>query len=134
MPDKIKVDIITPDQKVYSEEATALRVPGYNGYFGVLPGHTPFVAAMKIGEIKLENDGQTHYFSASGGFVEVFPSNVSILAETAESAASLDVARAEASRDRARKRLQEGRKNWNLNRARVALSRAINRIAVAKRS
>jgi F-type H+-transporting ATPase subunit epsilon len=133
MPDKIRVDIITPDKKIYSDEATALRVPGHDGYFGVLPGHTPFVAAMKIGEIKVENDGQTHYFSASGGFVEVFPSNVSILAETAESATSVDIERAEASRDRAEKRLQEGRKSWDLDRVHVALSRAINRITVAKK-
>ena len=128
---QLQVDIITPDRRVYSEAAKAIRAPGYEGYFGVLPGHTPFVVVLKIGEIKVEENGKTIYFSTSGGFAEVFPDKVSILAETAEAAQSVDLKRAEAAKERAEKRLQEGRKSWDVDRARAALARAINRIAVA---
>ncbi len=131
--DKIKVEIITPDKKVYSDEVTAIRVPGLNGYFGVLPGHTPFLAALKIGELKIQDGNDTFYFATSGGFVEVSSDSVAILAETAESAATVDTKRAQVSKDRAIERLKEGRKSWDVDRSRIALLRAINRISVSSK-
>ncbi|MFQ5751253.1 MAG: F0F1 ATP synthase subunit epsilon [bacterium] len=133
LPDKIKFEIITPDHKVYSNEVTAVRVPGLNGYFGVLPGHTPFLAALRIGEIKVQKDNETHFFATSGGFVEVFPHRVAILAETAEPATAVDTKRAQEAKNRAIKRLTEGRKTWDVRRARSALLRAMNRIHVASK-
>ena len=131
IPDKIKLEIITPDKKIFSGEVSNVVAPGLNGYFGVYPGHTPFVSALKIGEIKIVIDKEVSIFSASGGFAEVLPNGVSILAETCETAEAIDVKRAEAARDRAIKRIEEGRKEWNLDRAQVALARALNRLKVA---
>lgn len=131
---KIKFEILTPVQKVYSGDVTAVRVPGLNGYFGVLPGHTPLLAALKIGEIKVQIDDETLFFATSGGFVEVLPHSMSVLAETAESTAAIDLKRAQDAKDRAIKRINEGSKTWDVARARVALVRAINRIRVASKT
>ncbi|MFQ5602149.1 MAG: F0F1 ATP synthase subunit epsilon [bacterium] len=131
--EKIQFEIITPDKKVYSEEVDAIRLPGLKGYFGVLPGHTPYLAAVKIGEVKIQKGQEENYFATSGGFVEVFSDSVAMLAETAEPADALDLERAENAKQRALKRLEEGRKSWDLVRARAALYRAINRIQIASK-
>lgn len=129
--EKLNVRILTPQREVYAAEVSSVRLPGIAGYFGIYPGHTPFVSVMKIGEIKVEIEGQENNFATSGGVVEVLPSGVSVLAETCESSAEIDNKRAEAARDRAKKRIEEGRKDWDVARAQVALTRAINRIHVA---
>lgn len=133
LPEKIKFEIITPHQKVYSSDVDGLVLPGHDGYVGVLAGHTPFLATLKVGEIKIVIDKKEIFLATSGGVVEVFPDSVSVLAETAEPAATIDVKRAEASRDRARSRLHEGRKSRDTVRAEAALARALNRISVASK-
>ena len=130
LPEKLNVEILTPNKKVYSEEASSVRLPGFEGYFGVFPGHTPLLATLKIGEIKVEKDGKTDYFAASGGVVEVLPGSISILVETSELAANIDKKRAAAAKERAEKRVKDGRKQWDVKRAEVALARAINRMRV----
>ena len=131
LPQKINFEIVTPFQKVYAADALAVRLPGLYGYFGVYPGHTPFLAALRIGEIKVTIEKEIHYFSTSGGFVEVLPYNLSVLAETSEAATSVDIKRAQEARDRAIKRIKEGRKTWDVERAKAALLKAMNRIRVA---
>lgn len=131
IPDKIKLEILTPQRKVYEGEVSSARIPGAEGYFGVYPGHTPFLATLAIGEIKVQSGKEIMYFSTSGGVAEVLPDSISILSETCESAAEIDVARAQSARKRAEERLHEGRKRWDVARAQVALLRAINRIKVA---
>ncbi|NIR51379.1 F0F1 ATP synthase subunit epsilon [candidate division KSB1 bacterium] len=131
MPDKINFELLTPDRKVYSDGVSSVRLPGLKGYFGVHPGHTFFLAALKIGEIRVKIGNEISYFATSGGFAEVLPHSVSVLAESAESATSIDVERAKKAKDRAAKRLEEGRKSWDMDRAKAALARAINRIRVA---
>lgn len=133
LPKTIKFEILTPQQKVYSAEISSVRLPGFDGYFGVHPGHTPYLAALKIGEIKVHIDDKTLYFATSGGFAEVLPDSVAVLAETAEPADAIDVQRAMAAKERALKRIEEGSKVWDIDRARAALSRAINRIQVASK-
>ncbi|MCH8019604.1 F0F1 ATP synthase subunit epsilon [candidate division KSB1 bacterium] len=130
IPEKLNIEILTPNKKVYSEEASSVRLPGFEGYFGVFPGHTPLLATLKIGEIKVEKDGKTDYFAASGGVVEVLPGSISILVETSELAADIDKKRAAEAKERAGKRVKEGRKQWDVKRAEVALARAINRMRV----
>jgi len=130
LPEKLNIEILTPNKRVYSEEASSVRLPGFEGYFGVFPGHTPLLATLKIGEIKVEKDGKTDYFAASGGVVEVLPGSISILVETSELAANIDKKRAAAAKERAEKRVKEGRKQWDVKRAEVALARAINRMRV----
>ncbi len=131
IPEKIKIEILTPERTVYAEEVSSIRLPGAQGYFGVFPGHTPYISVLGIGEIKVEQDGKKTYFATSGGVAEVLPGGVSVLAETCEPAQSIDVKRAEAAKKRAQQRLEEGRKDWDMKRVQVSLTRAINRMKVA---
>jgi F-type H+-transporting ATPase subunit epsilon len=143
------LEIVTPFRKVFSERVSAIVAPGEEGYFGVLPGHTPLLTSLQTGYLKVEQnpdlfskeikDGRGEetrvlYFAISGGFSEVLPNGVKIFAETAEAAAEIDVKRAEAAKERAGNRLREGRKQWNLNRAHASLARAKNRLEVAERA
>jgi F-type H+-transporting ATPase subunit epsilon len=129
---KIFLEIVTPTRKVFAEAVGSIVMPGHDGYFGVLPRHTPLLADLRIGDIKVQQGHQTIHFATSGGVVEVLPDRVKILAESAEEASTIDVARAEASRERARQRLSEGRKMWEMIRAEASLARANNRLRVVK--
>jgi len=133
IPEKIKLDIYTPERKVLQGEVSSVRVPGAAGYFGVFPGHTPFIAALQIGEIKVDADGTETRYAASGGIAEVLPGSVSIMAEACELFDKIDVKRAERARDRAQERIASGRKTWDIDRAQAALSRALNRLKIASR-
>ncbi len=138
-PKNFLLEIVTPFRKVFSEHVSAIIAPGEEGYFGVLPGHTPLLTSLRTGYLKVEQNfpGQEPrvlYFAISGGFAEVLPTGVKIFAETADVAAEIDVKRAEEAKARAVKRLQEGRKQWDLARARTALDRAKNRLEVAART
>lgn len=134
LPEAIKLEIITPLKEVYSADIKAVRLPGSDGYFGVYPGHTPLLAALHIGEIKVQDGDETQYFATSGGFVEVLPHKITVLAETSEAASEIDIQRAQGARERALNRLEEGRKAWDVERARAALMRATNRIQVASKT
>jgi F-type H+-transporting ATPase subunit epsilon len=132
------LEIVTPFRKVFSETVSAIVAPGEGGYLGVLPGHTPLLTSLQTGYLKVEQNfpGQEPrelYFAISDGFAEVLPTGVKIFAETAEAAAEIDVKRAEEAKKRAAERLHEGRKQWDLARARTALERAKNRLEVAAR-
>lgn len=134
-----QLEIVTPFRKVFSDMVTGMIAPGEAGYFGVLPGHTPLLTSLQTGYLKVEQqvpgqDERVLYFAISGGFAEVLPHGVKIFAETAEAAAEIDVPRAEEARDRATKRLHEGRKQWDLERSRAALVRAKNRLDVAEKA
>lgn len=128
------LEIVTPFRKVFSEPVSAIVAPGEEGYFGVLPGHTPLLTSLQIGYLKVEQGERVTYFSISGGFAEVLPNGVKIFAETAEAAAEIDVKRAEEAKERATKRLQEGRRQWDVERTRGSLERAKNRLDVAERA
>lgn len=134
MEDKyFKLEIITPFQIIYQQEVKHARMPGTEGYFGILAGHAPFITTLRVGEIKVDLEHETKYFATSGGTVEVLPHSVTVLVETAEEASQIDVARALAAKDRAEKRLKEKTPDTDLERAKAALLRAINRIGVAQR-
>ncbi len=133
IPDKIRIEILTPQRKVYDKEVSSVQLPGIGGYFGVFPGHTPYISALQVGDIKIDDGGQATHFATSGGVVEVLPGGVSVLAETCESANEIDKKRAEEARDRARKRIEEGRSNWDVSRAQISLARAVNRINVVSK-
>lgn len=133
MSKSFQLEIVTPFRKVFSEPVTAIIAPGEEGYFGVLPGHTPLLTSLQIGYLKVEQGERVLYFAISGGFAEVLPTGVKIFAETAEAAAEIDVKRAESAKERAVQRLQEGRKQWDLESTRGSLARAKNRLDVAER-
>jgi F-type H+-transporting ATPase subunit epsilon len=139
------LEIVTPFRKVFSEPVSEIVAPGEEGYFGVLPRHTPLLTSLQTGYLKVvqhrdsaakesKEEERVLYFAISGGFAEVLPSGVKIFAETAEAAAEIDVKRAAEAKERANQRLHEGRKQWNLDRAHAAMLRAKNRIEVAERA
>jgi F-type H+-transporting ATPase subunit epsilon len=128
---RFQLEIVTPQGMVFSDQVESVVAPAIDGYFGVLAGHIPLMTALRVGEIRVRRRGEVIRFATSGGFAEVLPTRMIILAETAEEASKIDVARAMAARERALKRLRERGPDVDVERARAALSRAINRLRVA---
>jgi F-type H+-transporting ATPase subunit epsilon len=127
-----KLEIVTPKKIVFSGDVTSFSAPGVVGGFQVLKSHAPLLSNIAVGEVKLvDGSGQESRYATSGGFVEVHENKVMMLAETAERSDEIDVARAEAARERARKRLAEKKDGTDIDRARLALFRAMNRLKVA---
>lgn len=135
MTDKqFKLEIVTPKKIVYSGDVLSFTAPGVVGSFQVLYNHAPLLSAIGVGEIKLRDaQGQEMRYATSGGFVDVVNNSVSMLAETAERADEIDTERAQAAKERAMKRIAERRADTNMDRARVALLRAVNRLKIAGR-
>jgi F-type H+-transporting ATPase subunit epsilon len=96
MSKTFKLEIVTPDGAAYAGEVDSCVLPGIDGLFGVLPGHAPFMAVLGAGEAKFIREGRPEYLAISGGFAQVDPSQVTVLAETAELAGQIDVQRAKA--------------------------------------
>jgi F-type H+-transporting ATPase subunit epsilon len=109
-----------------------VEIPGVDGYFGVLPGHTPLLAALTVGELWYRKGPETVYLSIVNGFAEVLPDRVSILAQVAERAEDIDVGRAEAARTRAGERLEQ-KSDVDYERARFALMKSMTRLQVSSR-
>jgi F-type H+-transporting ATPase subunit epsilon len=134
MPDRLKLELATPTRLVVSEEADEVVIPGADGYFGVLPGHAPLVALLGAGEVTYRVGRLERYLAVSGGFAEVGPNHVTILADTAERPEEIDAARARAARGRAEGRLAaRGGEEVDYPRALRALARAQTRLQVAAR-
>ncbi|MCK4966438.1 F0F1 ATP synthase subunit epsilon [bacterium] len=128
------IDIVTPDTTVFSGEVTRFSAPSVDGYFEILYNHTPFLAALKIGIIALtDGEKRKKYFAVSGGFAEVYDNRVIVLAEAAEFMEKIDMARVQASKERALKRLAGKSPEVDVKRAQIALLRALNRISVAEK-
>jgi F-type H+-transporting ATPase subunit epsilon len=128
----LKLDIVTAERVVYSQEVDAVIAPGEEGQLGILPHHAPLMTILKAGELVVRHGSQEDTLAISGGFLEVRPDRVIILADSAERAEEIDVARAEAARKRAEERLRD-RKAAGIDelRAETALRRAIARLSVA---
>ena len=136
MAENITLEIVTPEKYVVSEEAQIVASPGMFGEFGVLSGHTPFMTALKVGDVRYTDAGGTeHHVFVSGGFAEALPDKVTILAESAERRRDIDLERALEAKERAEKRLAEERARDEIDyiRARLALERAIIRIRLAEK-
>jgi F-type H+-transporting ATPase subunit epsilon len=133
MAEKVfKLEIVTPKKIAFSGDVISFSAPGVVGGFQVLKSHAPFLSNIAVGEVKLVDvAGTGSRFATSGGFVEVHDNKVILLAETAERSDEIDVSRAEAARERARKRLAEKNPGDDIERARFALFRAMNRLKVA---
>src|ERR1700746_20271 len=97
MADTFKLEIVTPEKKVVDTAAEEVQIPGRNGYLGVLPGHAPLITELGAGELTYRSGAQTHHFSLAWGFAEVLPDRVTILAESVERSAEIDVPRAQRS-------------------------------------
>jgi F-type H+-transporting ATPase subunit epsilon len=132
IPTSIELQIVTPDRRVVHEQVDEVEIPGTEGYFGVLPGHTPMLASLAVGEMWYRKGQERIYLSLAGGFCEVLPDRVTILAQLAERAEDIDITRAEEARKRAEARLAA--KDVDYERARLALQKAISRIQVSSRA
>lgn len=134
MADSFQLEIVTPEKKVVDTSAEEVQIPGKNGYLGVLPGHAPLITELAVGEITYRENAIEQRLAVAWGFAEVLPGKVTILAETAERPAEIDVARAHKSKARAEERLTSGDANVDVERALDALHRADTRLDVAEKS
>jgi F-type H+-transporting ATPase subunit epsilon len=134
MAELIKLEVVTPEKNVVSEDVQIIMAPGTLGEFGVLRGHTPFLTSLKTGRLHYRDvNGNEKVVFVSGGFAEALPDRVTVLAESAERRRDIDVKRATASLERAQKRLSADKtENINYERARASLYRAIERIKIAE--
>jgi len=128
----IQLEIVTPERIVYSQEVNMVIVRGELGEIGILPKHAPFVTPLVISGVRIKKENEEQKVAISGGFLDVNPEKVVILAETAELSEEIDVDRAMAAKERAERRLAEkGKEEIDFKRAQLALQRAINRLKVA---
>jgi len=134
MAERIRLEVVTPERIVVQEDVDIIVAPGVQGEFGVLVNHVPFLSSLGIGEMYYRLGGNTFYLAITGGYAEVLPHQVTILAETAEYARDIDVDRARRARERAEQRLRQAKtEGIDYARAEVALKRSIMRLKVAER-
>ena len=133
LPAHLTLEIVTPDRVVTHEQVDEVEIPGADGYFGVLPGHTPLLASLTIGLLWYRKGTEKTYVAIAYGFAEVLPDRVTILAQIAERAEDIDVNRAEAAQRRAQARLAKPVPDMDYERAQAALMKALVRLQVAAR-
>jgi len=134
LPTHLQLKIVSAERSLVTERVDEVEVPGADGYFGVLPGHTPLLALLGAGELWYRKGADRVYLSIAFGFAEVQPDRVTILAQIAEKADEIDVARAEAARKRAEERLTQSTVDMDFERARIALLKALIRLQVSTRA
>ena len=134
LPTKLTLEIVTPDRALVNEQVDEVQLPGSEGYLGVLPGHTPLLSSLQVGELWYRIGQEKHYLAVAFGFVEVLPDHVTVLAQIAEKAQEIDVARAEAAKKRAEERVARPQSEMDFERARVALMKSLIRLQVASRA
>jgi len=129
----LKINILTPAGQVYSEDITSCMIPGVEGQFQVLENHAALLSIVEIGPIKIvDANAKTIYFATSGGMCEVIDNNINLVVESAELSSQIDVKRAEDAKSRAEKRISQKSEDINIDRARLSLLRAANRLKVAQ--
>jgi F-type H+-transporting ATPase subunit epsilon len=127
----LTLEIVTPDQSLVTKTVDSVQVPGSEGYFGVLPGHTPLLATLAIGELWYRQGNQRFHLAIAGGFAEVLPDRVTILAQIAERAEDIDVSRAQRAKQRAEEALARSAEPVEVERAQTSLLKAMVRLQVA---
>jgi len=134
LPTEIRLDIVTPDRLVAHDAVTGVKIPGKNGYLGILPGHAPLLTEIAPGELEYTSGGAKHVLAVNWGFAEVLGDRVIVLAQSCERAEEIDVARAEKAKIRAEERLKRfDDPAVDLERARESLRRAMASLETAQR-
>jgi len=136
LPTHLQLHVVSAERSLVNEQVDEVEIPGADGFFGVLPGHTPLLASLKVGELWYRIGQEKFYLAVAFGFVEVLPDRVTVLAQIAERAQDIDVARAEAAKKRAEERVTRGSPQADLDfeRARIALMKSLIRLQVASRA
>jgi F-type H+-transporting ATPase subunit epsilon len=134
LPTSLLLQIVSADRLLVNEQVDEVQIPGSEGYLGVLPGHTPLLTTLQVGTLWYRQGQEKHYLSIAFGFAEVQPEQVTILAQIAERADEIDLARAEAAKRRAEERLAKPAVDMDYERARIAMLKALVRLQVASRA
>ena len=133
LPSHLTFELVTPDRAIVRERVDEVQIPGTQGYLGVLPGHTPLLTTLQVGELWFLQGGEKFFISVAFGFAEVLPDRVTILAQIAERAEEVDVSRAEEAQRRAHERLSKAETHVDYARARIALMKSLIRLQVASK-
>ena len=133
LPSSLRFELVTPDRSMVHEEVDEIQIPGAEGFLGVLPGHTPLVTSLRVGELWFRQGEERLFASVAFGFAEILPDRVTVLARIAERAETIDVDRARAAERRARERLETRAVDVDLERARIALLKSLVRLQVASK-
>ena len=130
----LQLEIVTPERLAYSDTVDAVVLPGAEGEMGVLPNHAPLLATLGVGELRIRKGGEEEFFAIAGGFVQVRPDKVVVMAETADMASEIDLERAQEARREAERALESGySEGADLSAARAQLQQALLRIRLAER-
>ena len=133
LPDHLTLEIVTPEGLLLREDVDEVIAPGEEGYFGVRPGHTPFLSTLGAGALAYRKGDQWHYLSSFWGFCEVLPDHVSVLAEMGERAEDIDVDRAEIALKQAEHRMKEIKSEEDYSSVQASYIRAVTRLGVARK-
>lgn len=134
LPDKIQLEIVTPERLVLTQPVDEVVLPSVDGYMGVRPGHAPLLARLDVGEISYRVGDQQRYLSVAGGFAEVLRHSVHVLAETCELAEEIDPERAQLAKERAEVKLKSQLSEHEFRLAEASLKKAISRMQVQRRA
>src|SRR6202042_1462776 len=129
LPEKIELQVVTPERHILSEDVDSLEMPGKDGYLGVLPGHAPLITELGVGILAYRKGSENRFLTVINGYAEVLPDRVIVLAEISERAEEIDVGRSRAAHDRAQAELAKagmGSEEWQ--REKLALDRALVRM------
>jgi len=131
LPDKLVLEIVTPERQVIKAIVDEVSLPASQGYIGVLPGHAPLLTTLSTGIVKYKQKDKEYFLFLSGGFAEVLSDKIIVLAQIVEKPEEIDVERAKSSKERAEKRLSSHDKDIDIDRAMASLKRALARIEVS---
>ena len=134
LPTTLTLEIVTPDRSLVRDDVDEVQVPAAEGYMGILPGHTPLLATLRVGELTYRKGSEAFHLHVAFGFVEVLPHRVTVLAQVAERAEDIDVARAESAKKRAEERVARPAVEIDFERARIAMMKSLIRLQVAARA
>ncbi len=134
LPPNLHLQIVSADRLLVNETVDEVQIPGAEGYLGVLPGHTPLLTTLQVGQLWYRRGETKVYLAIAFGFAEIQPDRVTILAQIAEKAEEIDASRAEAAKRRAEERLGKPTVDMDFERARIALLKALVRLNVASRA
>lgn len=134
-PQNLELEIVTPEKHMLDETVDYVEIPGREGYLGILPGHAPLLSELGMGTLSYREGGDVQYFAVLGGFVEVLPGRVIVLADACERAGEVDVERAQASLERAKGELaRSGASEDEKAKASLAMNRAQARLEAAAKA
>jgi F-type H+-transporting ATPase subunit epsilon len=129
----LQLEVVSPERRVFTDEVDMVVVPGRNGQLGILPHHTPLISSLGVGELRIKKGGTEQSLLISGGFVEVRPDKVIVMADLAEHSDEIDEAKAAAARKQAQAELEAAKDPVDIDRVRAALQTALMRERIATR-